>query len=176
MNLSHMSEKELLVLFQSLCGELADRGIPDITYASRSMEVILADKLGHTATNVSDWYDAFDDAGNVYEYKARKLTERIEGFYSWKNYNSWEDTDEFLRTKKFGGCKYHYFVKYCPGLQIKEMWRIAGMDLYHGMIKKVKARWDRWAAGDPKVVEAAMPMHFQAGMRVIANYGGVKLL
>ena len=68
--------------------------------AGRAREAILAAFLGHHLGDDLQGADAYDDNGNIYEYKTTLVSCGISGRYDVSSQPTWEDQVEYLRENK----------------------------------------------------------------------------
>jgi hypothetical protein len=111
----------LFKLMYSLC-EMNGWGDP-FSYA-RSREIYTSNLLGHRIHDTFSGPDAHSEDGAV-EYKSTVSKEINATYNGISLQDSWEKQLEYLKTKKIGCYKWHYFTRFEKS-RIVEVWRMSG--------------------------------------------------
>jgi hypothetical protein len=130
-------------IFANLYSELyelceANKWGDPFSYA-RSREIYMANVLGHKIHPTYAGPDGHDSDGAC-EYKSTTGDE-IKGTYNGISVqDTWEKQVEYLREKKIGCYKWHYFARFQGG-RIDEMWKMSGEKVLELLLPKLEKQF-----------------------------------
>jgi hypothetical protein len=109
----------------------------DIFSYSRVKEVLIADKLNHKIAKEYSGADGYNSQNQPVEYKST-IGRTISATYNGISVqSSWEEQEEYLKTKKIGKYPYHYYARF-DGMKIVELWEMKAEDVLKILIPKLK--------------------------------------
>jgi hypothetical protein len=107
---------------------------------ARSREIDMACTFGHQISSTLSGADAINQDGDEVEYKST-IGKSINATYNGISVQpSWEEQEQYLRAKKIGCYKEHYFARYAAG-QIVEAWKASGEDVLRILLPKLVRRY-----------------------------------
>lgn len=109
-----------------LCYMFEELGLGDPFGAGRAREAILADFLGHKLGDDLQGVDAYDDEGNVYEYKTTLASGGLAGRYDVCSQPTWEEFVDYLTDEKIGNNKCHYYATFTEKMELQMVYEMDG--------------------------------------------------
>lgn len=119
----------------------ADEELGDPFASGRAREAILADFLGHTLGVDLHGCDAYDDVGNLFEYKTTYAHIGLRGRYDVSSYPTWSKQVAYLKREKIGIYQYHYFATFTTRLDIQDVYRLSGDTVLDLLLPKFKKKY-----------------------------------
>lgn len=109
--------------------------------AGRAREAILAAFLGHHLGDDLQGADAYDDRGNIYEYKTTLVSCGISGRYDVSSQPTWEEQVEYLRENKIANNAYHYYASFTPKMELVSVYEIDGETVLDLLLPKLHKKF-----------------------------------
>lgn len=116
-------------------------GLGDPFGAGRAREAILANFLGHTLGDDLQGADAYDNSGNIYEYKTTLASCGVAGRYDVSTQPTWQDQVDYLREDKIANNAYHYYATFTPKMELVSVFEIDGDTVLDLLLPKLQKKF-----------------------------------
>ena len=134
------NETKFLEAYEKFAKMSYELGYGDPFSYARGKEAYMAIYFGHSITDTYAGSDGKDEHGE-YEYKSTTQT-TIRGTYTGIScHQTWEEQFEYLRTKKIGLYRHHYYARFNNG-RIVEAYKIPGHQVLEILCEKLRKRFD----------------------------------
>lgn len=133
-------EVQFLKAYEAFAKMSTEFGYGDPFSYARGKEAYMAIYFGHSITDTYAGSDGKDEHGE-YEYKST-IQKKIKGSYTGIScHPTWEEQLEYLRTKKIGIYRYHYYARFKDG-RIVEAYKMPGSKVLEILCKKLRKNFD----------------------------------
>lgn len=130
---------EFLSLFDRMYTLCHEMGWGDPFNYSRAREIQMANILGHSIAKQFSGEDATDEDGPC-EYKSTTTRDINATYNGISKYPTWEEQEFYLRNKKIGGYKNHYYARYCEGTLV-EIYKMSCDKVLEILIPKLRNQY-----------------------------------
>jgi len=143
-------EERYLHHFEGEAESAADGGWGDPHNYARSKEINTALRLNHTVADKYSGPDAYNENGEPVEYKST-TNSALKATYSGLSIQpTWEEQEEYIRTKKIGCYPEHYISRYDGG-SLEEVYVVPGVRVGEILMPKIRKSFDSSARNkDPR--------------------------
>jgi hypothetical protein len=109
--------------------------------SGRCREAILASFLGHNIAADLHGADAYDDNGDIFEYKTTTVSKGISGRYDVSSQPTWEELVDYLREEKIANHTYHYYATFTPNMEIVSVYEMEGNTVLELILPKLHRKF-----------------------------------